>query len=81
MRALPPLRAMVAFEATARLGSMALAAADLGITPSAVSPRIASLEAHFGQALFRRAAGRVELSAAGLRLARRAGAALAEVAR
>lgn len=80
MRGLPPLRAVVAFEATARLGSMALAAAELGITPSAVSHRIAGLEAHLGQALFRRSAGRLEPSAAGLRFAARVAAGLEEIA-
>lgn len=80
MRGLPPLRAVVAFEATARLGSMALAAAELGITPSAVSHRVASLEAHFGQALFRRSAGRLEPSEAGTRLAERVAAGLEAIA-
>jgi LysR family glycine cleavage system transcriptional activator len=80
MRGLPPLRAVVAFEATVRLGSMVLAAAELGITPSAVSHRVATLEAHFGQALFRRASGRLEPSAAGMRLAGRLAAGLDEIA-
>jgi len=80
MRDLPPLRAIVAFEATARLGSMTLAAAELGITPSAVSHRIATLEAHFGQPLFRRSPHRLEPSERGAQLAARVGQGLAEIA-
>lgn len=80
MRKLPPLRGLVAFEATARLGSMVLAAVELGITPSAVSHRIASLEAHFGQALFRRTASRLEPTPMGARFAARLGAGLDEIA-
>lgn len=40
----PPLRAVRAFEATARLGTMAAAADELGISPSAVSHQLALLE-------------------------------------
>lgn len=80
MRKLPPLRGLVAFEATARLGSMVLAAVELGITPSAVSHRVASLEAHFGQALFRRTASRLEPTPMGARLAARVSAGLDEIA-
>jgi LysR family glycine cleavage system transcriptional activator len=40
----PPLRAVRAFEATARLGTMAAASAELGISPSAVSHQLALLE-------------------------------------
>lgn len=68
MDPLPPLRALVAFEATARLGSMALAAGELGLTPSAVSHRIAALERHLGINLFRRTGGRLDLTREGKRL-------------
>jgi len=80
MRRLPPLRAVVALEATVRLGGMAPAAAELGITPSAVSHRIAGLEAHLARALFRRVAGRVEPTPHARDLARRYGTALDEIA-
>lgn len=40
----PPLRAARAFEATARLGTVAAAATELGISPSAVSHQLAVLD-------------------------------------
>ena len=64
---LPPLHALAAFEAAARLGGFAPAAAELCITPSAVSHRIRQLEAQLGEALFERSPGGVRLSAAGAR--------------
>lgn len=51
-RRLPPLNAVRAFEATARLGSMSLAAADLCVTAGAVSQQIAKLEDFYGRQLF-----------------------------
>ncbi len=80
MRGLPPMRALIAFEATARLGSMTLAAAELGLTPSAVSHRIATLEAHFGLALFRRGATGLAPTSEAALLARRIGGSLGEIA-
>ena len=41
---MPPLRALIAFEAAARLGSFRMAADELGITRSAVSHQIRILE-------------------------------------
>jgi DNA-binding transcriptional LysR family regulator len=64
---LPPLHALAAFEAAARLGGFAPAAAELCITPSAVSHRIRQLEAQLGEALFERSPGGVRLSEAGAR--------------
>ncbi|WP_153045654.1 LysR family transcriptional regulator [Advenella sp. S44] len=46
---LPPLNSLKAFEASARLKSMALAAKELHVTPSAVSQQIKQLEHHLGQ--------------------------------
>jgi len=54
MRRLPPLGALRAFEAAARLGSMRRAADELHVTPTAISHQIRGLEALCGQALFRR---------------------------
>jgi LysR family transcriptional regulator, glycine cleavage system transcriptional activator len=51
-RRLPPLNAVRAFEATARLGSMSLAAAELCVTAGAVSQQIAKLEDYYGRQLF-----------------------------
>ena len=41
---LPPLRALQAFEAVGRLGSVTAAARALGVTPGAVSQQIKLLE-------------------------------------
>ncbi|MGE3930212.1 MAG: transcriptional regulator GcvA [Hyphomonadaceae bacterium] len=55
VRRLPPLNALRAFEAVARLGSVAAAAEELGVTPGAVSQSVKALEGYFGRALLRRA--------------------------
>ena len=62
---LPPLKALAAFEAAARHGSFAQAAAELGVTPSAVSYHLQQLEEFLGVPLFRRHAGRALLTTAG----------------
>ena len=54
-RRLPPLTALRAFEAAARHLSFAKAAAELNVTPAAVSHQIKALEAQLGVTLFRRA--------------------------
>ncbi|MGH6854642.1 MAG: transcriptional regulator GcvA [Aestuariivirga sp.] len=64
-RELPPLRALTAFEAAARLGSFRLAAGELGVTRSAVSHQVKLLEQRLGVQLFRRDARRAELTQAG----------------
>lgn len=64
-RDLPPLRALTAFEAAARLGSFRLAAGELGVTRSAVSHQVKALEQELGVQLFRRDARRAELTDAG----------------
>ena len=68
---LPPLNAIRAFEAAARLGSIARAAAELGVTDSAVSKQIAALEEQIGRRLFERLPGGVELTLEGRDIARR----------
>ncbi|KHJ52521.1 transcriptional regulator [Vreelandella venusta] len=52
---LPPLNALRAFEATARLGSVTAAADELSVTHGAVSRQLKSLDEHFGVALFTKA--------------------------
>lgn len=64
-RDLPPLRALTAFEAAARLGSFRLAAGEMGITRSAISHQVKSLELRLGVQLFRRDARRAELTQLG----------------
>jgi len=61
LRKLPPLTALRAFEAAARLGSFNLAAKELNVTPSAVSHQVRALEIFFSQSLFRRVGRSVEL--------------------
>jgi LysR family transcriptional regulator, glycine cleavage system transcriptional activator len=70
MRSLPPLSALPAFEATARLGSVTAAAAELGRTHSAVSKQIAHLSEDLGGALFEKAGNGLKLTARGERLRR-----------
>lgn len=64
---LPPIHALAAFESAARLGGFAQAAAELSITPSAVSHRIRQLESQLGENLFDRSPTGVRLSEAGQR--------------
>lgn len=66
---LPPLYALRAFEAAARLNSFTKAAELLNITPGAVSRHIRTLEAWFECELFRRNGPRVTVSEAGRILA------------
>src|SRR5437764_14015026 len=68
MRKLPPLTGLRAFEAAARSRSFKLAAAELGVTPSAVSHQIQLLEAYCDQALFRRQPRPLTLTWAGEQL-------------
>ena len=64
-RNLPPLRALTAFEAAARLGSFRRAADELGLTRSAISHQIKALEGVLGVDLFSRDGKRAELSGPG----------------
>ena len=62
---LPTLPGLEAFEAVARHRSFTRAAAELGVTPSAVSHRVAALEDALGLQLFSRAGRQVSLTAEG----------------
>jgi LysR family glycine cleavage system transcriptional activator len=64
---LPPVHALSAFEAAARLNSFALAAEELCITPSALSHRIRLLEEFVGERLFLRDNRSISLSEFGRR--------------
>ncbi|GGI21219.1 MAG: LysR substrate-binding domain-containing protein [Oxalicibacterium faecigallinarum] len=64
---LPPVHALSAFEAAARLGSFAVAAEELCITPSAFSHRIRLLEEFVGERLFLRDGRSVSLTEFGRR--------------
>jgi LysR family glycine cleavage system transcriptional activator len=62
---LPPLPALRAFEAVARVKSVRDAAQELGLTPSAVSHQLRNLEDHLGVALFSRGNQTIELTEIG----------------
>jgi LysR family glycine cleavage system transcriptional activator len=61
-RRLPPLRALEAFLRVVRLGSARAAAAELGLSPSALSRRIGTLEEFVGRKLFTRAHQAMQLT-------------------
>ncbi|WP_411383535.1 LysR family transcriptional regulator [Pseudomonas sp. L7] len=65
---LPPLNALRAFEATARLNSVSQAAEQLHVTHGAVSRQIKVLEEHLGVALFIKDGRGIKLTDAGVRL-------------
>ncbi len=62
------LKATEYFEAVARHGTVAKAAEELGISPSAVSQQVRALEAQLGVLLFRREKRRLHLTIEGDRL-------------
>lgn len=64
-RRLPPLTALRAFEAAARHLSFKHAAAELSLTPTAISHQIRQLEDLLGVRLFLRGTRRVDLTPAG----------------
>ena len=68
MSKLPPLAAVRAFEAAARLQNFSRAGEELGMTQAAISYQIRQLEQRLGRALFVREKGRVRLSETGQRL-------------
>jgi LysR family glycine cleavage system transcriptional activator len=69
IESLPPLNAALAFEAAARLGSFTRAAAELHVTPTAVSHHVKVLESSLGRRLFQRRNNSVVLTPAGRKLA------------
>lgn len=79
-KSLPPLSALLPFEAAARLGSFSKAADELHITQAAVSRQIRIIEANIGQPLFVRRNRAVFLTDAGQDLANAVRAALKSVA-
>lgn len=68
MRKLPPMTELRAFEAAARHLSFKRAAAELYVTPTAISHQIKLLERYCGRALFRRRPRPLKLTAAGEQL-------------
>jgi LysR family glycine cleavage system transcriptional activator len=74
---LPPLFSLQAFEAAARLGNFSRAAAELHLTPGAISRQIRQLENWSGQTLFERAGNTMRLTAEGRDMHARLGGPLA----
>src|ERR1700729_1385097 len=78
-RSLPPINALVVFEVAARHQNLTAAGAELCIAASAVSRHVATVERETGLCLFMRNGNRLELTAAGQRLADAIGAGLGHV--
>ena len=78
---LPPLNACRAFDAAVRLGSFARAAAELNVTPTAVSHHVKALEAWTGQQLFVRRNNAIVTTDAAHQLAPAIAEALERIAR
>lgn len=76
---IPPLTSLQAFEAIARRKSFSLAAAELHLTPSAVSHQVARLESLLGMRLFERSTRGVELTPAGRSYLQRVASALGAI--
>lgn len=78
-RLLPPMAALHSFMAAARHGSFSKAAEEIGLTQSAVSRQVATLEDWLQTPLFDRHGRRVQLSADGRAYADAIGPALAAI--
>ncbi|MGH6632844.1 transcriptional regulator GcvA [Sphingopyxis sp.] len=78
-RLLPPMAALHSFMAAARHGSFSKAAEEIGLTQSAVSRQVATLEDWIQTSLFDRNGRRVQLSADGRAYADAIGPALAAI--
>ncbi|MEM7563854.1 MAG: transcriptional regulator GcvA [Pseudomonadota bacterium] len=65
IRQQPPLKALRAFEAAARLLSFSKAAAELNVTPGAISHQVKALEEMLGVQLFQRLTRAIRLTEAG----------------
>jgi DNA-binding transcriptional LysR family regulator len=76
---IPPLSSLQAFDAVARRKSFSLAAAELHLTPSAISHQVAKLENLFGLRLFERSTRGVDLTPAGQSYLQRVASALGAI--
>lgn len=77
---LPPLNAVRAFEAAARLGSYVSAANELHVTQPAIGRHVKALEEYLGTALFRRTPRGVLLTDDGWRFFEQVSTALTQIA-
>ena len=78
-RNLPPLNALRAFEAAARLGRMTAAADELAVTPGAISRQVRQLELSLGFSLFEGSKNKPQLTAAATALLPALSAALDQI--
>lgn len=76
---LPPLNALRAFEAAARLQSFSRAGEELHVTHTAISHQIKRLEAWFGRPLFHREGRGVRLTRAGKALSEQVSESLSDI--
>ena len=76
---IPPLNALRAFEVTARLGTLARAADELCVTPSAVGHQVKNLEDWLGLRLFIVDGTQRQLTSEGERLAQQLGDAFSQI--
>ncbi len=77
---LPPLNALKSFESAARTGSYVTAAAELNVSPAAVSQQVRNLERFLKRKLFTRLNNRIVLTDAGLAIQAGITPALEEIA-
>ena len=80
MTSFPPLNGLRAFEAAARTGSYVAAAAELNVSPSAISRLVKLLEQRLGVALFERLANGLRLTERGAVYLRELSAAFERIA-
>ncbi len=81
MRTIPPLNPLHVFEVAARMGSFTKAANELGVTQSAVSRQIATLEDYLGTKLFQRQSKWITLTQDGEDYYREIGEAFSKIAK
>ncbi|TSC34340.1 LysR substrate-binding domain-containing protein [Corallococcus sp. Z5C101001] len=79
--ALPPLNALRAFEAAARHSSFKAAAAELYVTPTAISHQVRQLEAYLGVRVLDRTPRSVSLTPAGAELYEAVAAGFTDISR
>ena len=80
-RKLPPLNALKAFEAAARLGGFTAAAEEMFVSPGAISRHVSNLEVFLGATLFQRGHNEVRLTADGADYLAQIAAALSAIER
>lgn len=80
MKHYPPMKALLAFEVSVRLGSFLKAAEELHVTPGAVGQQIKKLEERLGVILFTRGVRRLTVTASGKEYYRLLAPALQQIA-